>query len=300
MIPGITVDFNELLALSQYVQKALMHKAIRPASFFGEHTSKTCSRGMDFAESRHYQFGDDVKRMEWRSTARTGKPHVKVYHEEKEVPVIILVDFNSSMYFGTRIMFKSVVAAKLAACLAWAASKQGDRVGGLLSAATHHDEYAPRGRDLGVLPLLKGLCQYTEKLESDSSSLVKSLLRLQSVARSGSVLVVIGDFYNFDADSAKIFQHLKLKYNLLVYQIFDALELTLPQAGCYTVTDGNNTNIWDTTSMVTQVAYQKLIIKRSTELKDFCLKNRINYNKVTASDDLAQLVCRTFVRRAHD
>ncbi len=130
MTDGVSVELNELIALQRYARR-VNYKPLYSAVQAGNHLSKLRGRGMDFAEVRNYQAGDEIRHMEWRVTARTGRPHVKIYQEERERPVVILTDFNPSMYFGTRIAFKSVVAARMAAMIIWTAVKQGDRVGGL-------------------------------------------------------------------------------------------------------------------------------------------------------------------------
>lgn len=164
MVDGVIAELNELINLRRYAQYARYQPeglAIRS----GNHISKVRGRGMDFSEVRHYQAGDEIRHMEWRVTARTGRPHVKIYQEERERPVVILTDFNPSMIFGTRIAFKSVVAARLAALLAWTVIKQGDRVGGVFFSATQHSEFTPKARDLSMLPMLAALSRYTNQTE---------------------------------------------------------------------------------------------------------------------------------------
>ncbi len=95
----------------------------------GNRQSRFRGRGIDFQESRNYQPGDDIRTMDWRVTARTGRPHTKVFQEERERPIIIVIDCNPSMFFGTRVAFKAVIAARLAALIAWAAIRNGDRIG---------------------------------------------------------------------------------------------------------------------------------------------------------------------------
>nr|WP_241480308.1 DUF58 domain-containing protein [Legionella norrlandica] len=129
MTNGVIAELSELIDLRRYVH-SVHYKPQGRALRSGNHISKFRGRGMDFAEVRNYQAGDEIRHMEWRVTARTGRPHVKIYQEERERPVIMLVDFNPSMIFGTKIAFKSVVAARLASLLAWTVIKQGDRVGG--------------------------------------------------------------------------------------------------------------------------------------------------------------------------
>ena len=102
------------------------------AKLAGAYLAKTKGRGMEFDEARHYQAGDDIRAIDWRVTARTGKTHTKLYREEKERPVFVLTDLSSSMQFGTQFLFKSVQAAHLSALIAWSARKRGDRIGGLV------------------------------------------------------------------------------------------------------------------------------------------------------------------------
>jgi uncharacterized protein (DUF58 family) len=122
----------------------------------GGHRSAFRGRGMDYQESRHYQPGDDIRNMDWRITARAGRPHVKVYEEEQERPVIVLVDLGPSMFFGTRGAFKSVAAARLAALVGWAAVAGGDRIGALLFNGGHH-ELQPAGGRRAAMRLIRDL-----------------------------------------------------------------------------------------------------------------------------------------------
>ncbi len=130
----------------------------------GGYLSGFKGRGMDFEEVRAYQPGDDVRLIDWRVTARTGKPFTKIFHEERERPVFIVVDLSATMFFGTKTAFKSVIAAKVAALIAWAAVKNGDRVGGIFYGGENCHELRPKSRNRGVLPFLKLLCEATKTL----------------------------------------------------------------------------------------------------------------------------------------
>jgi uncharacterized protein (DUF58 family) len=117
------------------------------ARFSGNYLATFKGRGMEFDEVRPYQPGDDIRTMDWKVTARTGKPHTKLFREERERPVLLWVDYRKPMFFGTRGSFKSVVAAKTAALLAWSAIQHGDRLGGLIFSEKVHQEIRPhRGK----------------------------------------------------------------------------------------------------------------------------------------------------------
>jgi uncharacterized protein (DUF58 family) len=121
----------------------------------GQYLSTLRGRGMEYDESRPYQPGDDIRQLDWRVTARTGKPHTKLFREERERPVFICVDYRRAMFFATKGVFKAVQAARLAALLAWRAQQQGDRVGGLVFADAIHHELPPRRNRTATLQWLK-------------------------------------------------------------------------------------------------------------------------------------------------
>lgn len=301
MTEGVSVELNELIALKRYAQK-VNYKPEGSAVRAGNHLSKLRGRGMDFAEVRNYQAGDEIRHMEWRVTARTGRPHVKLYQEERERPVVIVVDFNPSMYFGTRLAFKSVTAARLAAMIAWTAIKQGDRVGGLFFSAKEHNEFTPRSRETSILPLLASLSQYThaEQLINNTKPrlLSDALVRLRRVTRPGSILVLISDFYNMDAESEKHLSRLRSNNDVLAYHICDPLELTPPKPQHYAITNGEQELLLDTTIDEVTRAYQAYCEQRIANLQAQLKRLQIQYVSVTAEAELPRLVRQTFPRSA--
>ena len=133
--PRVQPDLRDLMSLA----RAAMHlpgwhdRAKRQTQ--GAYLSALRGRGMEYDESRPYQAGDDIRTLDWLVTARTGKPHTKLFREERERPVIVAVDYRPAMFFATQGSFKSVQAARCAALLAWRAAQQGDRLGGFIFSA---------------------------------------------------------------------------------------------------------------------------------------------------------------------
>ncbi|MFA6303413.1 MAG: DUF58 domain-containing protein [Legionella sp.] len=300
MLDGVVAELNELIDLRRYAQSVKYQpdgRAVRS----GAHISKVRGRGMDFSEVRNYQPGDEVRHMEWRVTARTGRPHVKIYQEERERPVVILVDFNPSMIFGTRIAFKSVIAARLAAVLAWTTVKQGDRIGGFFFSASEHSEFIPRGRETGVLPLLASLSHYTNQNEEQRSQnprlLSDALKRVRRVVRPGSIIVLISDFYLLGDDCDKHLKRLREHNDILAYQICDKIELTPPQPQQYAITDGRQELILDTSIASVSSAYANYCQQRNQHIQDRFNSLHIQYVQVTADTKLPQLVRQTFPNR---
>ena len=163
-LSGIEVDVDDLIGLRFRAQRLELGIARRARqTMTGAHDSRFRGRGMEFAESRIYQPGDDVRSIDWRVTARTGRPHTKLFQEERERPVILLVDLGASMFFGTRKAFKSVLAAETAALIAWAAMHGGDRVGALVAGRSAHMELKPVAGRRGVLRVLRALAALSRR-----------------------------------------------------------------------------------------------------------------------------------------
>jgi len=304
MTKGVVAQLPELIALQRQVYVGRVSTPSQ-AQRTGVYLSKWHGRGMDFSEVRNYQAGDEIRHMDWRVTARTGEPHIKLYQEERERPVIIMVDFNPSMYFGTRIAFKSVIAARLAALIAWTVVKQRDRIGALIFSANTHHEFSPRSRYSGVLPILEGLSQYTQaniksiSYEQPGRPVSEILQRLRRVVKPGSVLVMISDFYHLDKESEQHLNQIASHNNVLAYHLCDPLELSPPKPQQYMVTNGQQDIFLDTTNRSVRDAYtlhcEEHMISLQTQLKGL----RIQYAQVTAANDLSLLVRQTFPRRAY-
>ena len=301
MTEGVISELKELIALKRFAKRTHYKPAGRAAGA-GNYLSRLRGRGMDFSEVRNYQAGDEIRHMEWRVTARTGRPHIKVYQEERERPVVLVVDFNPSMYFGTRRAFKSVVATQIAALIAWTAMKQGDRVGALLYSAYEHHEFTPKARESGVLPLLASLSHYSRQIHECTNlkpSILMSdeLLRLRRVTKPGSILILISDFYQMDQECVKHLTRLCAHNDVLAYHICDALELAPPAPAVYAISNGQQEILLDTGSSKVRNDYQAWCDERWLHLQSQLKRLQIQYTQVSAEDDLAQVVRRTFPRR---
>jgi len=223
-------------------------------------------RGMDFEEHRAYLPGDDVRSIDWRVTARTSEPHVKVFKEERERPVLVGVDYSPAMFFATRTAFKSVFAAHTASLLAWASLAHGDRVGGLTFGGQHH-EVRPAGGKRGVLNLLQLLATAHQPTDTIRHPLSDALARLRRVARPGSLVYLCSDFAQWDADAERHLMLLARHVELVLVVIHDPLESVLP-AGAYQVANMAGKRLRLTTTAKQRTAYQAQFQARQTALAD--------------------------------
>ena len=261
----------------------------------GVHASRFRGRGMDYQESRVYQPGDDIRSMDWRVTARSGHAHVKLYQEERERPVVVMIDLGPGMFFATRGVFKSVIAARAAALIGWAAIQNGDRIGALLFNGGHH-EIRPLGGQRGVLRLIRELVTATDPakamtdpaVNSDTSHLNEALLRLRRVARPGSLVFILSDFYAINADTKRYLQDLRQHNDIVACQIVDALELEPPAAGRYAISDGVHTGLLDTRSAARRAAYTEYFASHHRAVRDLMRQCAVHLHRIATTDDVAR------------
>lgn len=261
----VTVSLKPLLNLAGPAALLGLKKGARRASQSGQYLSRFKGRGMEFDEARLYQAGDDVRSIDWRVTARTGRAHTKIFKEEREQPVFICVDYRSPMAFATRGVYKSVQAAKLAALLAWSAKNQGDRIGGQIFSDQGCLELKPHHGKHAVLRFLNHLVSpgYTLK---DEITLERALSRLLHHARPGSRVYIISDFRGMSELVQNHLFRLARHCEVVMIQVFDSLESELPPNGRYQFTDGTQMRLVDTADSARIHAYQQRFQRQQTNL----------------------------------
>ena len=236
MVNGITVTLEQLIGL-RGAARGLELGSRRLALFSqaGGYGSIYRGRGLEFDEVRAYQNTDDARTIDWRVTARRGRPHTKLFREERERPVLVLVDLHPGMYFGSRLRFKSVLASQAAALIAWAAEQSGDRIGGVVSGADGHNELLPKARRAGALALLRALVRQQPRGfgELQPGRLDQALERLARVTHPGSLVLIFSDFLEAGDNAEKHLTRLTGHNDVLLTFIHDPLESTPPPTGRY-------------------------------------------------------------------
>ena len=293
----VSVSLKTLIDLAKQATRINLHHAQNRSQQSGGYVSRFKGRGMEFDETRLYQPGDDIRSIDWRVTARTGKTHTKVFREERERPVFISVDDRLTMQFATRGVFKSVLAAKLAGLLAWAAEYHGDRIGGQIFSELECRELKPQNGRHAVLRFLSAIVGKTNLTSSVNElgttalpkiALEQVLARLAQHARPGSLVYVISDFRGINEQTetylAKLAQHCEV---VLIF-IYDPLESSLPTKGRYRFTNNERDVVIDTSDEQRLKNFQQLFTLRLQRIESLAKKRGLTFIKCSTSEDPLQ------------
>lgn len=271
----------------------------------GGHLSAFKGRGVEFDESRPYQPGDDPRTMDWRVTARTGRPHTKVFREERNRPVIVWLDLRASMMFGTQRAFKAVCAAEAAALIAWSAIANGDRLGGLVLGDPVHHELRPRLGRRAALTWLKHIADEAlwstrsarEASSPPSGDTAGSLERLARVARPGSMVFLISDFHDLGADAERHLRKLGAHGDVFLLHVFDPIEAELPPPGRYRIIVGGRSTAIDTTDPALRARYRAQFAARRERLAALERVPGISLIDCATCDEPREILARRFRSR---
>lgn len=265
-LTGALAPLPQLIALRQAARVLQQPRpATARAATPGPKPSRFRGRGLDFAEVRHYQPGDDIRHIDWRVTARTGRVHTKLFQEERERPVLVVADLSASTCFGTQRRFKSVAIAELTALLLWQAHDHGDRVGAIIQGPAGEFAQRPRHSRKTLLRVLGWLSTACNKLSTDvqegrqlaaTEPLESAVLQARRAARPGTRVVLISDFSEWlqrAPTTAAVgtsvlqeqLQRLTRHGALEVIRVSDRLERSLPPAGNYPLRSGSLEHVID-------------------------------------------------------
>ncbi|MGO6985759.1 DUF58 domain-containing protein [Rhizobium leguminosarum] len=242
---GVYVSTDELVALEarardlSFVQKARSHQQLA-----GRMQSAMRGRGLIFEELRDYLPGDDIRSIDWRVTARTSRPVVRVYSEEKERPALIIVDQRINMFFGSRRSMKSVTAAEAAMLCAWRILGSGDRVGGFVFGESATSEVKPHRSRNAVIAFAEKIAGQNASLHADSKSeldpqaLDTVLSTVANIAHHDHLVVVVSDFDGHTATTRDILLRLSSRNDVICLLVYDPFLLDLPTSGDIVVSGG--------------------------------------------------------------
>jgi len=264
--------------------------------FGGEYHSVFKGRGMEFAEVREYTPGDDVRIIDWNVSARTGTPYVKLFEEERELTVMIMVDASASGAFGTRGQMKRSVAAELSAVLAFSAVKNNDKVGLIIFSDRVEKFIPPRKGRSHVLRVIREVLDHEPKHQG--TNLRTALDYMNRVIRKRAVVFMISDF--LDEGYEKALKQASRKHDILSFHLHDPWEIDLPDLGLIQLHDSETgeTALINTGNAVTRKAYNTHSRQRFDELKTFFKNNRLDYLAVRTDLSYVEPLIQYFRKRA--
>ncbi|OBT07950.1 MoxR protein [Vibrio sp. UCD-FRSSP16_10] len=241
--------YTDLKALRLLKYKATGFDFLPPqpvnSQLTGRHVSKLRGRGLNFEEMRHYQVGDDIRTMDWKVTMRTGKPHVKIFSEERERNVYLLVDQRTNMFFGSTGKMKSVIAAEIAALIAWKVTGSTDRVGAIIFNDQTAVPIAPQRSANHVLKILNEIVIKNQQLkpqlakESQGNSFSKLFHQAKRLIKHDALVILITDGYGYSQQSEQQIKTLCQHNDVILCHVTDPLEHNLAQVDQMVLSDGN-------------------------------------------------------------
>lgn len=280
---GLAVSTEELTAQRKYLPYLEKHPDKFTSDKAGEALSAFKGRGMELEEVRAYNFGDDIRDIDWRVTARKSEPYTKVFREEKDREITVFLDFSASMVFGTRGELKSVTAAKFAALAGWFALKNKDRFGIVIYDGNTTTCIKPQNNFAGLMRIFglisgksKEILRQNAQKDADSAS--ADILRY---ARKGSGTVfIVSDFYKADDEYFKRLSVLARGHEVYCVNIFDPLEESAPASGVYAVQSGARRLTFDSSPENFRKLYAGHFSRKRENIRKNCQKFSCRYIEI--------------------
>lgn len=263
--------------------------------FAGQYESAFKGKGIEFAEVREYQVGDDVRTIDWNVTARTGVPHIKTFAEERELSVMILLDVSASSLFGTNKQLKSELAAELCSLLAFAAIKNNDKVGVVIFSDRIEKFIPPKKGISHVSRIIREALYF--KPAGKKTDIAQALEYLNKVTTRRSIVFVISDF--FSADFRKALSITNKKHDCIAVKVTDPREEKLVDVGIIGLSDAENGGYLclDTSSRPVREAYAQQAMKRNEDLEKTFASVSVDMIDITAGESYAEPLACFFRRR---
>ena len=264
--------------------------------FAGEYHSAFKGKGMTFSEVREYQYGDAIKGIDWNVTARFNHPYVKVFEEERELTVMLLIDVSASKTFGTHVQLKKDLITEIAAVLSFSAIANNDKIGVIFFSDKIERYIPPKKGKKHILRIIRDLIEF--KPENKGTNITTALQYYTNVIKKRSTGFLISDF--IDNDFEKSLQIANNKHDIIALRIFDQREQTLPDVGMLYLSDAETGNKkWiDTSSRKNRQQYAKWWQQNAENLQKIFAKNGIDNIDLETGEDYVKSLIGLFKRRA--
>lgn len=263
---------------------------------FGRHASRVRGRGLNFEELRNYEAGDDIRNVDWKATARSGSPQVRVYNEERDRPVWLLINQRQCMFFGSQYRTKSVTAAEVAALAAWRVVGLGDRVGAIVYDDQKLKVLRPRNSKQQVMRILNVVVDMScamhdnRNMEANPGQFDAALQALQAEVRHDALICLIGDGSGVSDQSIEAVTRLNAHNDILMALIYDPMEAALPDAGVLAMESGSFQVSFDSADRRLRSAYSDDFAQRLAALKQLSLHHEMPLLQINTTDPVAEQV----------
>lgn len=288
------MDTQELIKKVRKIE--IKTRGLSTNIFAGQYHSAFKGRGMAFSEVREYQFGDDVRDIDWNVTARFNRPYIKVFEEERELTVILLIDVSGSLDFGTRKQMKRDMATEIAATLAFSAIQNNDKIG-VVFFSDKIEKYIPpqKGRK-HILYIIREMLYF--KPESKRTDIGKALEFMSGVLKRRCTAFILSDFYN-RTDFSQPLTIFSRKHDVMAIQVYDKLMKELPDVGLIKVTDAETgfEQYVDTSSKRLRTAHSRYWNTRETQLAETFKKSSVDFVSVATDEDYVKHLLMMFKKR---
>lgn len=263
--------------------------------FAGEYHSAFKGRGIAFSEVRAYQYGDDIRSIDWNVTARFNQPYVKIFEEERELTVMLLIDVSGSGHFGTSVTFKKDLMTEIAAVLSYSAIFNNDKIGVIFFSDKVEKTIHPKKGRKHILRIIRELLDF--QTESRNTNLNEPLRFLTNIIKKRCTAFIISDFIAPDfEESLKIASN---KHDIVALKVFDKLENSLPDVGLVKVLDAESGfERWvDTSSVATRTAYNNWWNKHLGSIKNTFNRCGVDYAELRTDLDYVKPLIKLFKKR---
>jgi uncharacterized protein (DUF58 family) len=268
--------------------------------FAGKYHTAFKGRGMSFAEVREYRIGDDVRDIDWNVTARSRKPHIKVYEEERELTMMLMVDVSGSRMFGTTDYLKKNIITELAAVLAFSASQTGDKVGCIYFSDKVEKFIPPKKRRSHILAIIRELVGFVP--ESNGTAISEAVRYLTGVNKKRCTAFLLSDFLNSKRDDEALNDALKIatsRHDIVALKVSDPREREMPDVGIVELQDAETARkVWvDTSSRAVREHYAEKWTEREAKTRELLLHNRIDIADISTDSDYVAELIKLFKKR---
>ena len=288
------MEANELLKKVRKID--IKTRGLSQNIFAGEYHTAFKGRGMTFAEVREYQYGDDVRDIDWNVTARHNRPYIKVYEEERELTVMLLVDVSRSRLFGAVGEDKREMIAEIAATIAYSAITNNDKIGVIFFSDKIEKFIPPKKGKKHILLIIRELIDFTP--DNPGTDIGVALRYMTDALKKRCTTFLISDFID-KHDYTRQLQVASNKHDIIAIQVYDKRDTTLPDIGLMRVTDLENgkTGWIDTSAKSTRQAYSKWWYERQQAMTEALSKSRIDLASIATDEDFARALMALFKNR---